>query len=120
MPSYDFADNMLDMSGKERKQQTLMEICDFLSGAPLLTLGTILHPTEPPHPAVPAKPSPLANETVVATLIEMVSLNLFKQPVTVTAEPSEDEEVALDPSYAHTQAINQFLHPIISINESIN
>ena len=34
----------------------------------------------------------------------MVSLNLFKAPQAVSQEPSEDEEPALDPSYAHTQA----------------
>ena len=52
---------------------------------------------------VPQKPSPLANESVVSTLIEMVSLNLFKPVNTVNVEPSEDEEQSLDPAYAHTQ-----------------
>jgi len=54
---------------------------------------------------VPQKPSPLANESVVSTLIEMVSLNLFKPANTMIAEPSEDEEQALDPAYSHTQVL---------------
>jgi len=97
MKCFDFSDAMADMSGKERKQQTLMEICDFLTAPP--------------------KPSPLSNETVVATLIEMVALNLFKQPITVTEEACEDEEPALDPSYAHTQLVYEILLRFVTSSE---
>merc|ERR1711988_615137 len=76
---------------------TLMEICDFLSA----------------H----SKPSPLANESVLATFIEMVALNLFKQPVTVADEPSEDEEPALDPSYVHTQLVYEILLRFVTSSE---
>jgi len=36
--SYDFTDMTSDMQAKEKKQMTLMEICDFMSGA----ISTIL------------------------------------------------------------------------------
>merc|ERR1712072_1409263 len=75
---------------------TLMEICDFMS--------------------VPSKPSPFANESVVAALVEMAN-NLFKPANTVSVEPSEDEDQALDPAYAHTQLVYEIILRFVTSNE---
>ena len=131
--SYDFTDMTSDMQAKEKKQMTLMEICDFMSGAareklfalPFLLpcfFGNSLQLSKLIPPAcfclfaVPSKPSPFANESVISTLVEMVWLNMFKPVNTVNVEPSEDDEQALDPAYAHTQVFRQ--HFILSYQSS--
>ena len=47
----------------------------------------------------------------------MVSLNLFKPANTVNVEPSEDEEQALDPAYAHTQLVYEIALRFVTSSE---